>query len=50
MTAQALFAGISRLNKANREIINKMFVYKFCLPIDDCFVSVGTWVNVNTRR
>ena len=30
------------LNKANREITNKMYVYKFCLPIDDCLVSVGT--------
>ena len=30
------------LYKANREIRNKRFVYKFCLPIGDCIVSVGT--------
>ena len=30
------------LYKANREIRNKRFVYKFCLPIGDCIVTVGT--------
>ena len=39
---QALFVGISGFYKANLENSNKMFVYKFCLPIGDCFVSVGT--------
>ena len=28
--------------KANREIRNNRFVYKFCLPIGDCIVNVGT--------
>ena len=26
----------------SQEYSNKMFVYKFCLPIGDCFVSVST--------